>query len=276
MKAVIFTDLDGTLLHPRDYSFEAARGALDRVRAEGVPLVITSSRTRAEIEPIRRKLGNNHPFISENGGGIFIPAGYFHAGTRMRAEGYEVISLGRPYEEVRAALIDIRASLNARVKGFGDMDAFEIAGLTGLSLEEAEFAKKRDFDEPFVFEGVKEEAGVKEELLRLIEEKGFNWTRGRFYHILGRHDKGAAARVLKRYYRALYADVVFIAVGNDLNDEPLFREADYPVLVKKEDGSFEEITSVECIRADGVGPEGWGKAVNGILDSINASIRRAC
>ncbi len=271
MKAVIFTDLDGTLLHPRDYSFEAARGALDRVRAEGVPLVITSSRTRAEIEPIRRKLGNNHPFISENGGGIFIPAGYFHAGSRMRVEGYEVISLGRPYGEVRAALIDIRASLKARVKGFGDMDAVEIAGLTGLSVEEAELARLRDFDEPFVFEG-----GMEEELLRLIEEKGFNWTRGRLYHMLGRHDKGAAARVLKRYYRALYADVVFVAVGDGRNDEPLFREADYPVLVKKEDGSFEEIASVECIRADGVGPEGWGKAINGILDSINASIRRSC
>lgn len=271
MKAVIFTDLDGTLLHPRDYSFEAAREALTRVRAEGVPLVISSSRTRAEIEAIRLRLGNDHPFISENGGGIFIPAGYFHAGSRMTAGGYEVISLGRPYNEVRAAFADIRARLNSRARGFGDMDAVEIARRSGMGVEEAELAMQREFDEPFVFEGE-----VEKGLLRLIEERGFNWTKGRFYHILGNHDKGAAARVLKRYYRALYADVVFVAVGDSLNDEPLFREADYPVLVKKEDGSFEEIASVECIRADGVGPEGWSKAVAGILDSINASIRRTC
>jgi len=32
---------------------------------------------RKEIEYYRKKLDNNHPFISENGGGIFIPKGYF-------------------------------------------------------------------------------------------------------------------------------------------------------------------------------------------------------
>lgn len=273
MKPVIFTDLDGTLLHPKDYSFAAAKDALKRIKAEGVPLVFSSSKTRAEIESIRLKLGNKHPFISENGGGIFIPAGYFPAGSRMMAEGCEVIILGRPYSEVRAAFMEIRSELKAKVKGFGDMGVAEVARLAGLSREEAELAKKREFDEPFIFE---EDKAGRSEFLRLIGQKGFGWTKGRFYHILGMHDKGAAARILKRYYRALYEDAVFIALGDGLNDAPLLKEAEYPVLVKKEDGTFEEIGSIECIKADGVGPEGWGKAVNGILDSIKASIRRTC
>ena len=74
---VVFSDLDGTLLDHDTYSFDAARPALERLRVDGVPLILCTSKTRAEIAPLRRALGNTHPFISENGGAVFIPAGYF-------------------------------------------------------------------------------------------------------------------------------------------------------------------------------------------------------
>ena len=86
-RMIIITDLDGTLLHHRTYSFEEAKPALDLVRRQGIPLVICSSKTRAEIEVYRKRLDNNHPFISENGGGIYIPAGYFPFRRIRRAEG---------------------------------------------------------------------------------------------------------------------------------------------------------------------------------------------
>ena len=76
-RMIIVTDLDGTLLHPRTYSFEEALPALKLVRERGVPLVLCSSKTRAELEVCRKRLDNGHPFISENGGGIYLPAGYF-------------------------------------------------------------------------------------------------------------------------------------------------------------------------------------------------------
>jgi len=74
---IIFTDLDGILLDYSTYSFEQAKPALQLVAQSDIPLVICSSKTRKEIEYYRKKLDNNHPFISENGGGIFIPKGYF-------------------------------------------------------------------------------------------------------------------------------------------------------------------------------------------------------
>ena len=74
---IIITDLDGTLLHPVSYSFEEAVVALEEVYKANIPVVLCSSKTKAEIEVYRRQMNNRDPFISENGGGIFIPEGYF-------------------------------------------------------------------------------------------------------------------------------------------------------------------------------------------------------
>ena len=74
---LVVSDLDGTLLDHTTYAFDAARAALERLRDARVPLVLCTSKTRAEVEPIRAALRNAHPFIVENGGGVFVPLGYF-------------------------------------------------------------------------------------------------------------------------------------------------------------------------------------------------------
>jgi mannosyl-3-phosphoglycerate phosphatase len=121
-RLIIITDLDGTLLHPRTYSFEEAILALELIRKRDIPLVICSSKTRAEIEVYRKRLNNGDPFISENGGGIFLPAGYFSFNTSdTRQDGYEVITLGSPYAEIRKRFVAVREQLGIAVRGFGDM-----------------------------------------------------------------------------------------------------------------------------------------------------------
>ena len=74
---LIFTDLDGTLLEHRTYSFEAARPALQKIQEKHIPLIFSTSKTRAEIEYWQKTINIYHPFISENGGGIYIPNNYF-------------------------------------------------------------------------------------------------------------------------------------------------------------------------------------------------------
>jgi mannosyl-3-phosphoglycerate phosphatase len=259
---IIFTDLDGTLLHPRTYSFEEAMPALEQVRQRNIPLIFVSSKTRAEIEGYRKRLKNGHPFTSENGGGIYVPAGYFpfSAGGVMRG-GYRVSVLGKPYGDIRAEFIRLRERTKAPVKGFGDMTVNEIAALTGLSREEAALAREREFDEPFVFAQKPDER-----FLRAIEERGLRWTRGRLYHIMGESDKGKAVRTLKTWYEREYGRMVTIGLGDGLNDLPMLRETDHPVLVRKEDGSYEEEISLpNLIKAEGVGPQGWGRAVMELL-----------
>ncbi len=68
---LVATDLDGTLLDRETYDFAPARPALDALRERGVPLVLVSSKTRAEMEPLAeasapgaRRAGS----VVENGG----------------------------------------------------------------------------------------------------------------------------------------------------------------------------------------------------------------
>lgn len=270
MKPVIFTDLDGTLLDSLDYSFEAALPALKLAKEMAVPVVFTSSKTRAEIEAIRKDLSNEHPFIAENGGGIFIPEGYFPFTEEgmEKFDGYNIIRQGRKYPEVREGLKEISLGLKARIKGFGDMETEEISALTNLTPDMAGLAKKREFDEPFVFDGAPTEA---EEMIKRALAKGLTIERGRLYHIHGDHDKGKSAVILKKFYRELFGRITPIAIGDAPNDIPLLKEAEYPVLVKKADGTYDDIELPGLIKAEGIGPRGWVKAVTGILESIRAS-----
>lgn len=274
MKPVIFTDLDGTLLD-RSYSFKAASAALERIRREGVPLVITTSKTRAEVVSIREALGNDDPFITENGGGVFIPEGAFPFPVKgEQADGCRMISLGAPYPELRRAVEDARAA-GFSMRGFGDMDAEEISRATGLPLDAARLSKERQFDEPFFTEGADGASAAR--LRRFMEARGLRVTTGRLSHLTGRSDKGAAAAILMGLYRSLYGRIATIGAGDAGNDMPLLALVDYPVLVAREDGLYEDEGAPEgVIRAAGAGPAGWAKAVTGVLDTIKASGGYTC
>jgi mannosyl-3-phosphoglycerate phosphatase len=263
-KTVIFTDLDGTLLDYSTYSFEKALPALDLIKQKDIPLVICSSKTRKEIEHIRAKLGNSHPFISENGGALFIPKKYFmftvHS-TQFTVEesyDYDVVSLGTPYSELRTALCSLRKK-GYEVKGFGDMSVGEVAEVTGLDITSAEMAKERDFDEPFIFNGDREK---EKDLLDSIRSLGLNYTRGNFYHLLGNSDKGKAVAIMIEYYKKSFGAIQTMAIGDHPNDVPMLEQADYRVIVQHPDGTYDfSVDLPNLIKAEGIGPDGWNRAI---------------
>jgi len=266
---IIFTDLDGTLLDS-EYSFAEAKPALRIIQENGVPLVLCSSKTKAEIVHCRKKLNNRHPFISENGGGIFLPSEYFGfriqgAGFRVqKEENYAIIKLGTDYSDLRRALHELRSE-GFDVTGFGDMRIKEVSLLTGLRPADAARAKQRFFDEPFVFRGG---ASDIKKMKKRIQAKGFKYTQGEFFHIMGNSDKGRAVEVLKDLYTKQRGEIISIALGDSVNDIEMLDKADYPVVIQKQDRSYnsEVMKKVKgCIKSGGVGPEGWNRAVLKLL-----------
>jgi mannosyl-3-phosphoglycerate phosphatase len=265
---VFFTDLDGTLLDYYTYSFDDARHSLALLSARRIPLVICSSKTKTEIEYYRDKMDNHHPFISENGGGIFIPKGYFHFDIGngewiVREEGdYIVIRLGAHYSQLREAIASLKRE-GFRIKAFGDMTPEEIAKVTGLEMAEAKMSKMRDFDEPFFFTGNDEE---QRKLLDAIRGKGFSCTRGRFFHLLGNSDKGKAVTILTALYRKASGNITTVGLGDNPNDLPMLGSVDIAVIVQKHDGSYDpRIDLPRFLRAGGIGPRGWNSVVERIL-----------
>lgn len=262
---IVFTDLDGTLLDEK-YSYEAAKPAINVLLCSKIPIVFCSSKTRAEIEVYCNEIGITDPFISENGAAIFIPSSYFNFSyeyTKQRLP-YNIIELGIEYSTLREKFKKIMRITGYKIIGFGDMTEEEIAKDCGLDLKSAGLSKKRDYDE--VFRIVE---GKESEILRLIKEEGLNYTKGGiYYHIMGDNDKGRAVRILAELYKKEYKDkdVKTLGLGDSLNDLPMLKAVDIPVLVKKANGRHDmNIKIKNIIKVDGVGPEGWKKAIEELI-----------
>lgn len=228
---VIFTDLDGTLLD-ENYSYEHVKPIIDVLIDSNIPIVICSSKTRAEIEFFREEFSIKDPFIVENGGAIFIPIGYFNFPYRYSKviEKYNVIELGISYSILREKLQEIRKLSKCEIIGFGDMSVEEIAKDCGLSVKLAELAKKREYDEPFKIINGKEE-----DVINAIMKCGLNYTKGdKYYHLMGNNDKGKAVKILKELYKNRFREIKTIALGNSENDLPMLKVVDVPIFVKNE------------------------------------------
>ncbi len=265
-KVVVFTDLDGALLELKTYSFEGARHALKLLRERDIPIILTTSKTRREVELWRSRLGVQDPFISENGGGVFIPT---HL-PLPRPEGTEVFNgywgwaLGVPYREIRRAVEDLRRR-GFLLKGFGDMTAEEVAQITGMTLEEAILAKAREFSEPCLFEG--DELQLK----KALQPLGLSfWRGGRFLHIQGPHDKGRGMGLVTDLYRKVWGDVQTIALGDSPNDLPMLQRADWPVVVRRRGGLSDNPPPLKGLMVtSSEGPRGWGEAITKLLSQID-------
>jgi mannosyl-3-phosphoglycerate phosphatase len=275
---LIFTDLDGTLIDHDTYDFKEAQPALDQLRSRSIPVIICSSKTRAEIEVYRRRMGLSDPFIVENGGAVFIPShtldlsspppsrGRVWVGVKFVERGpYHVVELGVPYAHLCTIWKEIKKK-TFRMKGFSEMTIDEIAACTGLPLEEASLAARREYSEPFIFS----DTSVQFRLLEsLLQKRGLRITRGgRFYHMIGLNDKGTAVQVLRRVYANTYPDkrIWTAGLGDSANDIPMLRHVDMPIVIRKKTGEWEHIQGVAPVScSDKAGPRGWAEMIHTIL-----------
>ena len=264
MKQIVFTDLDGTLLDSVTYSYEKSLAGIKQLKQNGIPIIFCSAKTRAEQEVYRRKLEVFHPFIVENGGAVFIPQDYFSFSFEHHkvVDSLLVIELGSPYKEIRQSLINIRKKGDFHFRGFGDMSAEEVARDSGLDIESARLAKQREYDETVKFDVAREV----DKALAKIEQAGLNWAHGgRFYNVMGNSDKGKAVAIVSDFYRKLCDEMETIGLGDSDNDLPMLSMVDIPILVQKAEHTWENIDLPRLRKVQGVGPEGWSRAIEEIV-----------
>lgn len=276
MRFVVYSDLDGCLLDRETYAFQAARPALELLERQGVPLVLCSSKTRAEVEFHRDILGLTDPFIVENGGAILIPEGYFALPYGFtRSEGpYRLVEFGVSYPRLVEALGEIRWATDLGLRGFSEMTPGEVAFITGLDLDAARRAMARQYDEPFVADlsptGIQR---VEDEARRL----GLTLTRGgRFFHLKGGHTKGLAVDYLTRLYRRDSPGVTTVGLGDGANDLSMLQRVDIPVVIPGEPAVLDRgLEGHPWTVAPAPGPAGWAAAVRAIVSGEHAEARRS-
>lgn len=265
---VIFSDLDNCLLDGESYDFSEADEALAEIRRRHIPLVLVSSKTRAEIEIHRKALACTAPFVVESGGALFLPgaAGEWANNGATEHDGLAKIEWGLPYETIRAALVEAKARF--AVRGFGDMDLEEIVAHTGLSRERARLAAAREYSEPFLLE----RPGQLLALIAWAVERGLQvLSGGRFYHLAAAgQDKGRAVRFLIDRYRQQHdGPVLSMALGDSPNDLPMLAAVDMPVLLPDHGGGFADLRLPQVIRAVAPSSRGWNQQVLAFLRLVD-------
>ncbi len=249
---VFFTDLDGTLLDHETYDWSPAEPALERLRQHNIPLILASSKTAAEIAPLRVALGFSHcPAIVENGSGVLAPN---EGRPNANRTYYRLIS------ELNALPVDLRAHF----RGFADLSVDEIRKVTGLSEAEAELARMRDFSEPGNWRGNETEM---QEFLSLLAQRGIS-TRmgGRFLTLSFGADKADRLVEIMTGMRAHSAKPrEAIALGDAPNDIGMLEVADYGIIIPNPAHAalphLKGEDTGRIWRAKSAGPSGWNESI---------------
>jgi len=260
----VFSDLDGTLLDERTYSWAAARSGLELLAGRSVPLVLVTSKTLAEVEPLRRDMQLGDPFIVENGAAVFLPPGdeWPEAADLPEMAGYRCRLFGRAYADARRFMTAEGSRLGAR--GFGDMTVDEISARTALPADAAGRAAERLFTEPCEVEPAR-----LAEMEALARRAGFKVLEGgRFCHLVAAgQDKGTAVRWLIAAYQRRWPArrIRTVGIGDSPNDLDFLSVVDIPVLVQRPDGTHLGADGLpRVLRTDGIGPAGW----NGVIHQL--------
>ncbi len=248
-KYIIFTDLDGTLLDHDTYSYDPASDALQMLRDTNTPLIIASSKTAAEIAPLRKELGfENFPAIVENGAGVL-------AANMSAADG------DSDYEKIIEIINQAPAELRTHYTGFHDWTAGDVSRQTSLSLEGAILAKQREYSEPGQWSGSKAKCA---EFVEYLTENSLRAQQGgRFLTISFGAGKVDRMNEIVEQIRTDNEAVTTVALGDAPNDKQMLVNADIGFVMSNESNQylFAPDKPDHITYSAHSGPKGWNACV---------------
>ena len=276
----VITDLDGCLLDARSFSFAPARRTLRRLRRRAVPLVLCTSKTRAEVRALFAALGSRHLAIVEDGAAILVPPGVaprvLLPGARRTGDG-RLLALAAPYPVIRKVFRVVQRRTHGAAVGLGDLSHAAFAARTGLPPAAARRAAQREFDEPFLF--LAQESRWADVARGTARRLGLVVTRGgRFYHLHGATDKGRAVGRVRAILEACFGPLTVVALGDSPLDAAFLAKAEMPIIVPRPDGRPDPALRRRVPRAriaPAPGPAGWASAVETVLREVGRQPRGA-
>ena len=254
---IIFTDLDGSLLHRDNFKFDEIKDYIENLIDNGVIIIPNTSKTEKEIEEFIKELGKELPFISENGSSI-------HGLNLINANFPNKIILSRDKEEL-IKIFDSKVpdNLKAKCNFISEMNSKQQNDIFGLQGNNLKNALNRKYTIPFLFEGDNLE---KNKLLKILKSSSLTMQEGgRVLNLGDKTDKVKSMNQVLKIYRKVENKIKVIGVGDNFNDLDMLRNCDIPCLVFNDQFKQDQININNLIFSNKPSPEGWADVIKTAL-----------
>ena len=260
-KIVIFTDLDGTLLHNETFKFENIRQYIQNLLSKNISIIPNSSKTKAEILNFCNELKAELPFIAENGAAIYKM-------NLINSDFPEKIILSRDKDEILSIFFEkAPKELISKCEFVLKLKKEEQLKIFGLPVEQLSYASNREFSVPLIFKGNKAE---KNNLFRLASDMGLTMQEGgRVINLSDNISKSFAMKKVKRIFeKTEKQELKIIGVGDNFNDLDMLKNSDIGCLVFNEKFKLDTLNIKNCLVSKKPAPEGWEEVVKMALEKI--------
>ena len=258
---VIFTDLDGSLLHRDTFQFDTIKDYIKSLLSKGVIIIPNSSKTEKEIEKFNEELGINLPYISENGSSI-------HGLNLITSNFPDKLVLSRDKEELLKIYENkVPEKLKEKCFQISKMSKKEKENIFGQKDEKLKDALNRKYTLPFLFKGDKNE---KYRLIKILNSNSLTLQEGgRVYNLCDNINKVKSMNRVIKILKKTEDKIKTIAVGDNFNDLEMLRNCDIPCLVFNDQFKLDQININNLIFSNKPSPEGWADVIKMALAKLD-------
>ena len=260
---VIFTDLDGSLLHRDTFKFDSIKDYIKSLINSGIIIIPNSSKTEKEIEKFNEELGIELPYISENGSAI-------HGLNLINQNFPNEIILSRKKEELLKIFNEKTPEklLNKCVQ-ISKLSKKEQEKIFGQKDDKLKDALKRKYTLPLLFKGNDSE---KKKLSKVLNSNSLTLQEGgRVLNLCDNINKIKSMNRVIKILKKTEDKIKTIAVGDNYNDLEMLKNSDLPCLVFNDQFKLDKINIDNLIFSNKPSPEGWADVIKMALEKIGYS-----
>ena len=263
-KILIFTDLDGSILHRDTFKFDQIKDYIIKLINSGIHIIPNSSKTESEIIEFNQDLGENLAYISENGSVI-------NNLDLLNSNFPNKIILSREKEElVEIFKNKVSENLQSKCKFISNLNKNDQINIFGLSETKLKKALDRKYTEPFLFEGNKNE---KKDLAKMLKKNALSIQEGgRVINLCDNVNKVKSMNRVLKIYRKIERDIKVITVGDNFNDLDMLKNSDLPCLVFNDQFKEDQINIDNLIISNKPSPEGWADVIKMALAKLDHNV----
>ena len=257
---IIFTDLDGSLLHRDNFKFDEIKNYLKNLIDDGIIIIPNTSKTEKETKDFFKELGTELPYIYENGSVI-------NGLNLLKKDLPKELILGREKNELfKIFEKKVPENLKNKCKFLDKMDKKMQLRIFGLPKNKLNFALERKYSIPFIFEGNKKE---KIGLIKNLKKYGLTLQEGgRVINLCDKISKAKSMQIFIKFFKKKDENVKTIAVGDNYNDLEMLKEADIPCLIFNDQFKQDEINIDNLLISNNPSPQGWADVIKMALDKL--------